>query len=475
METQRIKRRRIVVDDSALAGRIGGRIREARHQAGLTQQQLAEGRYTKAYISALEKGHAKPSMAALNFISQRLGLPASRFLADLSGAWDRLSADLALASADWTGAVEAYESLLSTTTDRATRAELLVGLAQAQAKLERGDLAIAPATEALEIFTALGRTEDAALAAYWLSAAHVQADNRVEARALLVDLLATLKKELASQSDLRLRVLIALGSVEGSDAQHRRSVAYFEEASGLAGELDIRRRAVTLHALSVAYHDINDVEGAIRAGRESLTLFRTADAQYEVALLENQLALAYLANGNVARAASLAEHARTRHELDGDERALAHVAETQAQIAIADGRFADAIALAGEARDLAHRTGNAATYSAAALTIARAQASNGDTEAAIETYRTGVGELRERGPVARLQQGLGEWAELLAKAGRHEEAYALTREALQAASTVTPQAGAIRKATGTRATDATAADAATRKAPARSRSRARVS
>ena len=43
----------------------------------MTQQQLAEGRYTKAYISALEQGHAKPSMAALDFIAGRLGLPPS--------------------------------------------------------------------------------------------------------------------------------------------------------------------------------------------------------------------------------------------------------------------------------------------------------------------------------------------------------------------------------------------------------------
>src|SRR3954447_25046931 len=110
MEERRSKRRRIVVDDSALAARIGERIRIARRQAGLTQQQLAEGRYTKAYISALEKGHAKPSMAALNFISQRLGLPASRFLADANGTWDRLAADLALASGDWLPAAPAPSS-----------------------------------------------------------------------------------------------------------------------------------------------------------------------------------------------------------------------------------------------------------------------------------------------------------------------------------------------------------------------------
>src|SRR6478672_2002696 len=197
MEERRSKRRRIVVDDSALAARIGERIRIARRQAGLTQQQLAEGRYTKAYISALEKGHAKPSMAALNFISQRLGLPASRFLADANSTWDRLSADLALASGDWIAAADAYRVLLDRAPERGARAELLLGLAEAYDKLERGDLAVAPASEALEIFQALSRPDDAALATYWLAEAHLQSDNRAEARGLLQEL----RGELASRKD----------------------------------------------------------------------------------------------------------------------------------------------------------------------------------------------------------------------------------------------------------------------------------
>src|SRR5262245_4675496 len=110
-------RRRIVVDESALAKRIGGRIRAARQAAGLTQQQVASGRYTKAYISALETGHAKPSMAALNFIGERLGMPASSFLSDDTARWSRVEADLLLASGRWTEAADAYEGLLPLTQD----------------------------------------------------------------------------------------------------------------------------------------------------------------------------------------------------------------------------------------------------------------------------------------------------------------------------------------------------------------------
>jgi transcriptional regulator with XRE-family HTH domain len=466
MDEQKVKRRRIVVDDSALANRIGERIRVARRQAGMTQQRLAEGRYTKAYISALEKGHAKPSMAALNFISERLGLPPSRFLADSSGLWTRMAADLALASADWASAIDGYEALLEGVTDRGTRAEMLIGLAEARIKLERGDLAIGPATEAVDAFTALGRTIDAAWATYWLSGAHLQADNRAEARALLLDLLPELRRQAKPDPDFKLRVLMALGFVEGSDEQYRRAIAYFEEASALAGDLDLRRRAAFLHALSFAYHETNDTEGAIQAGRESLALYAAADSQHEAAVLENQLALAYLSSGNATRAGELAGHARMRHELDGDERALGHVAETQARIAIAEGRYADAMELATEAREIAKRTGNHATHSVATLTMGRAQAAAGDRGAAIESYTVAVTELRQRGPVARLQQGLGEWAELLAAMGRHEEAYALTREALQAGTTPPESQSAALRRTRARATTPSSEPA--KKAPARS-------
>src|SRR5262245_58302328 len=153
------QRTRVIVDQSGLALRIGARIRSARLAAGMTQQQLAAGRYTKAYISALEQGHAKPSMAALDFIAERLGLPPSTFLGR-DDRWGRMEADLLLASGEWQEASLAYRDLLDTARDRGIRAELLAGLAEALCRLEQGREALAPADEALGLFRALGRQAD---------------------------------------------------------------------------------------------------------------------------------------------------------------------------------------------------------------------------------------------------------------------------------------------------------------------------
>src|SRR4051812_9141605 len=98
--------RSLAREDAWVARAVGERIRTERLRAGLTQQQLADPRYTKAYISALENGLAKPSIAALTFIAGKLGVAPSAFLVDSEPAWSRLEADLALASGDWTRAAD---------------------------------------------------------------------------------------------------------------------------------------------------------------------------------------------------------------------------------------------------------------------------------------------------------------------------------------------------------------------------------
>ena len=86
------RRAAVKSDDGAQAGQIGGRLKPARHRAGLTQQQLAGTRYTKAYVSALENGLVRPSMVALTFFASQLDLPPARLITDEAPAWSRLEA-----------------------------------------------------------------------------------------------------------------------------------------------------------------------------------------------------------------------------------------------------------------------------------------------------------------------------------------------------------------------------------------------
>lgn len=425
-------RRRIVVDDSALADRIGGRLRTARKRAGLTQQQLAEGRYTKAYVSALEKGNAKPSMAALDFLCHRLGLPASHFLAEDDVKWSRIEADIMLASGAWQAAVDAYGTILAGPLDRAMRAESLRGLAEALCRLERGHEAIGSATEALESFMALKRDRDAALATYWLAYAQHLAGNPTEARALLSGLLARLRVRDDGDHDLRMRVLMALSSLDAVEEQHRSALGYLEEARAMGRDLDDRRRAAFLSMLAQSYTETGDLEAAIRTGVESLGLFRAAEAQHEAAILENNLALAYVRVGNLSRAREYATQARIRHTAEGDRSSLAHVADTEAQIALAEKDTDAALQLSDEALVHAEASGNHRAKVSAQLTQARTHVALGEAETAMRWYERAATVMRAHGPRNRVKEPLGEWADVLASLGRHQEAYALMREALEA-------------------------------------------
>jgi len=142
--------------DAPIAREVGVRIRAERLKAGLTQARLAEGRYTKAYISALEKGLAKPSLAALSFVAHRLALPPAHFLRDAEPAWSRLEADLHLASGDWVKAADAYEALLEREAQPVRRAEIGRALAEAWCRLERPADAARVAGPAAAAFDAAG-------------------------------------------------------------------------------------------------------------------------------------------------------------------------------------------------------------------------------------------------------------------------------------------------------------------------------
>lgn len=422
----------MVVDQTALARQIGARIRVARLAAGLTQQQLAQGRYTKAYVSALENGLSKPSMAALTFFAERLGMPASRFLGDGSRTWTRLEADLVLAAGRWAAAVDAYQMLLLNVTDGAQRPELLLGLAEALAGLDRGSEVAAAAGESAHLFATSGRETHAALARYWLACGEYQQGNTAEATAILRGILERVRAGLRVEPDFEVRLLMAIASNASRDGEHATALAYLEEIRGLADKLDNRRRAVYLFNLAFSYRETGDFEAAITSGIASLALFRAAEMEFETAGLENSLALSYLAVRNTEKAGLLASSSRARVERLGDDRLLAHVLDTQARVALARGEYDAALRLGHEALERAEQTSNANGVIDAQLTLARTQVAMQETREALGWYERAAASAHAlAAPQARVREVLGEWAELLANAGEHQKAFEMMREALK--------------------------------------------
>src|SRR3569833_3594036 len=67
---------------SAAAGlRLGERLRQLRVAAGLTQSELAGERFSKEYVSQIERGKTRPTQETVEWLAVRLGVAAG-FLAN---------------------------------------------------------------------------------------------------------------------------------------------------------------------------------------------------------------------------------------------------------------------------------------------------------------------------------------------------------------------------------------------------------
>jgi transcriptional regulator with XRE-family HTH domain len=416
-----------------LSLRVGGRIRDARKRAGLTQQALAGDRYTKAYVSALENGLIKPSVKALDYLAGRLNTTPGWLMASEAPIWTRLEADLELAAGNWQKAADAYGELLEGTSDRLQRAQILRGLAEAHARLDHGAEAVRAASEAVELFEAAGHDVDAALASYWLSAGLYYQDNVPEARAILAAVLGKVRAGLKVEPDFKVRLLMALSSNASREGDHAQALTYLEEVRALADALDDRRRAAFLFDLAYSYTESGDFEAAIRVGYASLALYAASNTTTEMAKVENEMALAHLGSGNTGRAAKLAASAQNRFEQLGDERQLSHVLETQAQIALARKDWAAALSFSGRSIELARKTDNLDAEAAALLTAARARVAMEEFNEGASAFAAAAEAARQLKRPAVLRRVLTEWADLLAAQGDHERAFALSREALETA------------------------------------------
>src|SRR6266542_1635953 len=56
--------------------RLGERLRQLRVAAGMTQTELAGERFSKEYVSQIERGKTRPTRETVEWLAQRLGVDA---------------------------------------------------------------------------------------------------------------------------------------------------------------------------------------------------------------------------------------------------------------------------------------------------------------------------------------------------------------------------------------------------------------
>jgi tetratricopeptide (TPR) repeat protein len=417
-------RRRVVVDQTALAKAIGTRIRTARLAAGLTQQELAGDRYTKAYISALELGHAKPSMAALDYLAPRLGTRPDRLIGDDSERWTRIDADLHLAAGRFDQALEAFHTLASRETDPVRRGELLLGAGEAAVRARRSSEAAGVLQEARRLLDAAGRRADVRRAIYWQSAVHEALDDPETSVRMLRDLLAEGPVE-GDDPGFDVRVRIGIAQDEFVHGSLERARLYLEEAADRAATLDTRRRASFYDTLAKVRSASGDYEGAIRAGTEALTLLREVGYEVQEASIENDMAMTLAAMGHYDRAEE-----RIRHSIATFERLeiwedAAHSIDTLADIRLQRGDATAALEHADRALAIEAEFGPLNEQVGARITRAKALDALGRTADAEAAWNHAIDVAKAIPSAVRRKRILSARAKQLAAQGRHAEAYEL--------------------------------------------------
>jgi tetratricopeptide (TPR) repeat protein len=127
--------------------RLGERLRQLRVSAGLTQTELAGSRFSKEYISQIERGKTRPTQETIDWLAARLGVDPT-FLASGVSADQRARAETVLARADaltekkeYDAAIDEYEGVLAlvlATGAGDLRLRVLTG--EAWARAQNGDV-----------------------------------------------------------------------------------------------------------------------------------------------------------------------------------------------------------------------------------------------------------------------------------------------------------------------------------------------
>src|SRR5215213_8595407 len=79
--------------------RLGERLRQLRVAAGLTQTELAGNRFSKEYVSQIERGKTRPTPETIDWLAARLGVDPA-FLANGVSGDERARVEAVLARAE---------------------------------------------------------------------------------------------------------------------------------------------------------------------------------------------------------------------------------------------------------------------------------------------------------------------------------------------------------------------------------------
>jgi HTH-type transcriptional regulator, quorum sensing regulator NprR len=417
---------------SALTADVGARIRSLRTARGLTQAQLAEPQYTKAYISMLESGRTRASMKALEHIAGRLGVQPSDLLggspSPAAPQFDLLDARRLIEEGRPHEAIPILEKLEEglTPVDQLLRLRCLAAAFNAIGQAKDSFPLLERAQKMAEL---LGDTEEQVRVKSVLAATYAKTYAYDDAVRLLRDCVQACDDGTVTDPTFHFRRLGDLAVILTNQRRPKEAMPVYERAIELADQFSDRRSLGTMYAgLAKAHHLQGDVELAIRYNQRSLQVYEELSALDQVACTLDNIAVQYAEYGNRERAReSLARGAQIATEIRRDT-TLASIKTTEAEIS-AKTEPDEAMTLAQGALKFARQVDQVDAQVRAMVLIGELKMKTNGT-AARKSFQEGRQLAEERAPHL-LRMIFDRWSHAAEAAGDGEEALRLARRALE--------------------------------------------
>ncbi len=335
---------------------LGERVRQLRIARGLTQADLARDRFTKEYVSQIERGRARPTAPTLEWLAERLGVERSYLETGSSSEDSERAAGLV---------VRAEAGIQGSRYDEALKCLEEAGPVAGM----RPELALRAALAESSARTARGELETA------------------------LDLLAGARDlaEGPAFTDIdRARVLLHVGRCRYKLSSVTTALALFSEGLDLMRRSDLsddRLVASILRWRSRCYRRERDWHAAREDVEQALELARGLDDERSLAHSYFQASIIAERNGQWILARSHAERAKALYEAQDDRRNVGRLLNNLGGLNYLLGNSDVAVELLKSAFTVANEIGSDADAAQAVSSLAQVHLRNGEFDRAEEQAR----------------------------------------------------------------------------------------
>jgi len=411
---------------------VGARIRSLRTAKGLTQAQVAEPQYTKAYISMLESGRTRASMKALEHIAGVLGVKPADLLGGAASPatpqYTLLEARRLLEERHPEGAIPLLEGLEEGLTPQDQLVRLRY-LAAAYNATSQPKLAFPVIERAQRMADLLNDPEEQVRIKSVLAGAYARSYAYEEEVRLLRECVQACEDGTVKDVTFHFRRLVDLAHALGNQRQSKHALAAFEQAFVLSEQFNDLPAVASLYAgMAKAYHDGGDVEAAIMANQKSLDIYEQLGLLDQMACALDNAAALYVDYGNLTRARECLSRAAGFAEQAKREGTLASIKASEAEV-MAKGDPTEALEGAQTALKYARKVGQIdAEVRMLVLTGELRMKTNG--AAARRSFQEARQLAEERAPHL-LRLIFDKWSRAAEATGDSDEALRLARRALE--------------------------------------------